>query len=791
MIIKKTFFILLITAGFSTGYTQTKNIKSFPLSAVTLLESPFKEAEQTDLKYILALDPDRLLAPYLREAGLTPKAESYGNWENTGLDGHIGGHYLTALAQMYASTGNKEALKRLNYMLDELKKCQDKNGNGYIGGVPGGAAMWNDIAHGKIDAGAFSLNKKWVPWYNIHKLYSGLRDAYQLTGNEQAKEMLLKLSDWSLKLVSNLSDEQIQQMLHTEYGGMNEIFADVAVLTGNKKYLELAEKFSDKRILDPLAHQQDKLNGLHANTQIPKVIGFKRIADVSGDKKYDTAARFFWETVVGNRTSVIGGNSVREHFHPANDFSSMLTDPQGPETCNSYNMLKLSRMLYEDEGNLKYIDYYERTLYNHILSTQHPDKGGFVYFTPLRPGHYRVYSTPQECFWCCVGSGLENHGKYGELIYVHTNNELFVNLYIASKLNWKEKKISITQQTKFPEEEHSDIIINTKKPADFVLKLRYPGWANRGGLKVKINGKEEKITSSPGSYISINRRWKNGDKVSLELPMRTTVEEIPDKSGFAAVLHGPIVLAAKLDTTDLKGLFADGSRMGHVASGRLVPLQDEPLLVGTINDLADKIKPVKGQPLTFTASDLIYPAKYQDLKLIPFYKLHDARYIIYWKHTEKDKIEESLNALAKIDEKQLGLAAVTVDYVAPGEQQSESDHFFEGEDSQTGVFKNRHWREAKGWFSYRLNNKDKKGSVLQLTYYGQEKDKAFDIFINDIKIKEISLSGSQGDDFITAEYLIPQHIINNAANDILTIRFTAHQNSATARIYSVRLLRKR
>ena len=336
--------LLLLLPSF--GFSQAKQLESFPLSSVQLLESPFRQAQQTDMQYILDLDPDRLLVPYLREAGIETKAKSYGNWENTGLDGHIGGHYLTALSLMYAATGNQELLQRLNYMVDQLEAAQRKNGNGYIGGVPGGEAIWQEVAKGNIDAENFSLNDKWVPWYNLHKTYAGLRDAYVFAGNEKAKDMLIKLTDWSLKLTKNLSDAQIQDMLRSEHGGMNEVFADVAEITGDKKYLELARRFSHQTVLDPLLEEQDKLNGMHANTQIPKVIGYKRVAEVAGDKDWAEAAAFFWNTVVNNRTVSIGGNSVREHFHPATDFSSMVESKEGPETCNTYNMLKLTKQLY-------------------------------------------------------------------------------------------------------------------------------------------------------------------------------------------------------------------------------------------------------------------------------------------------------------------------------------------------------------------------------------------------------------------------------------------------------------
>ena len=610
------------------------NLESFPLSQVTLHESPFKAAQQTDLEYMLSLKPDRLLAPYLREAGLEPKAEMYGNWESSGLGGHTAGHYLTALSMMYASTGNQEALDRVNYLVEELKRCQEANGNGYVGGVPDGQKMWTDIAAGNIDAEPFSLNGKWVPWYNLHKTYAGLRDAYLYAGNNQAREVLVGLSEWALELVSDLSDCQIQEMLKTEHGGMNEVFADVAVITGDNRFLELAERFSHREILNPLLQQRDSLTGLHANTQIPKVVGFKRIADTGGPREWNRAARFFWHTVVNNRTVAIGGNSVKEHFHPKDDFSSMIEERQGPETCNTYNMMRLSKLLYLSGGDLKYVNYYERAMYNHILSSQHPEKGGFVYFTPMRPRHYRVYSQPGKNFWCCVGSGMENHAKYGDLIYAHQADSVYVNLFIPSSLEWREKHVTLTQDTRFPESETDIIRIQTTQPTQFTVKIRRPAWVEEEGFSVGVNGKVLDVNPSPGTYVSVSRKWNTGDSVTIKLPKITRVEQLPDGMEYYAVLHGPLVLAAETDTTDLQGLFADDSRMGHVPDGALYPLEEAPMFASDPEDIESKIRPVEGAPLTFTAPGLITPAKYQDLKLVPFFRIHEARYMIYWPRVE-------------------------------------------------------------------------------------------------------------------------------------------------------------
>lgn len=785
--ITNTIWLGLVLVSTVAVHGQSAQLQSFPLSSVRLLESPFKAAQETDMKYILSLDADRLLVPYFREAGIESNSKSYTNWENTGLDGHIGGHYLSALSDMYAATGNGQIKERLDYMLNALEKCQQKNGNGYIGGVPGSKALWEEIANGKIDAGSFSLNKKWVPWYNIHKVYAGLVDAYTLTGNEKAKKMLIQLSDWCLNLTAKLSDDQIQQMLRSEHGGMNEVFADVAAITGDKKYLTLAQKFSHKTILDPLLKNTDALNGIHANTQIPKVIGFMRVAEVAGDKDWANAANFFWNTVVENRTISIGGNSVREHFNPSTDFSSMLESREGPETCNSYNMLKLSKHLFLADPSSKYMDYYERTTYNHILSSQHPE-GGFVYFTPIRPRHYRVYSEAQHSFWCCVGSGLENHGKYGELIYAHDKQNLYVNLFIPSTLNWKEKGITLTQNTKFPFEEQSSITLTLKKSQKFALKFRYPSWVANGKMKIRVNNKEITLEKDSNSYVSIERKWKTRDVISIILPMHNKTEQLPDKSAWVSFIHGPIVLAAVTDTTDLNGLRADDSRMGHIANGPIYPIEDAPLLVSNNADLATSLTSVANKPFTFSASDLIYQEKYKNLQLVPFFQIHDARYMLYWPYTTKEKLPEIQKAMKEREETHMKLEAITVDMVTAGEQQPESDHNFKGEKTDTGIYKERHYRNGQGFFSYDLKNSLLEARTLRFTYFGADKNRNFDVLVNGILVASMNMDGSEENQFIDKTIELPAAILNGKPK-ILQVQFKAKPNSAITGIYEVRLLK--
>jgi len=783
---RNIFLKVLITAAamssFIAALGQQSKMQPFKLNQVRLLQSPFLSAEQTDLDYMMKLVPDRLLAPFLREAGLKPRAQSYGNWESMGLDGHTAGHYLTALAQMYAATGSAECKKRLDYMVNELGRCQENNKNGYVGGVPGGMHMW-----AQVKVGDFSeFNKKWVPWYNLHKLFAGLRDCFLLAGNEQAKQEFLKLADWTSDETSGLSDKQMQSMLNVEHGGMDEVLADAFALTGDHKYLALAERFCHRQILDPLEHHVDKLTGLHANTQIPKVVGFERIAELSNDSSYSSAARFFWQTVVSNRSISIGGNSVREHFNPTDNYASMIESEQGPETCNSNNMLKLSKMLFLDEGKPEYIDFYERLLYNHILSSQHPITGGFVYFTPIHPQHYRVYSTADESFWCCVGTGMENHGKYGELIYTQKSNNIYVNLFIPSVLNWKKNGIKLTQQNKFPDEEQTALTVNVSAPKHFTMFVRKPYWVKEGGFVIKVNGKNAPKIIYSGEYAGIDRVWHKGDKVTVMLPMKNYAEYLPDHSAWVSFLHGPIVLAAPTDTANMTGLFANDSRWGQIAGGPLYALTKSPLLVNTAGDPAAALKRDASGDLTFEISDMIAQPQFKNLKLIPFYRVHDTRYMLYWPITTKDSVSQKEAELAALDETYLKLAPRTIDEVPPGEQQPEADHAMAAEKSETGVFRNRHWRSAKGYFSYRMRLMPAV-KTLGITYYGKETAREFDIYVNDTKLAHVLLDGSGTDTFVTKEYALPDAVKANARG--LTVKFVATDGNSTASIYDVRLLR--
>lgn len=766
---------------------------AFPLDRVRLLDGPFLDAQDTDLRYLMALDPERLLAPFRREAGLPVPAPSYGNWESSGLDGHMGGHYLSALALMVASTGDTQARQRLDHFVAELKRCQDAIGTGYLGGIPNGAKAWSEVAHGELRVDSFSVNGRWVPWYNLHKLFAGLRDAWLHAGNADAKAMLVALSDWALRLTTPLSDAQMQDMLRAEHGGMAEVLADVADITGDLRYLALARRFTHQALLQPLAAGQDRLDGLHANTQIPKVIGFARVAQFPGDDEGWRAAEFFWHIVTEKRSVAIGGNSVREHFHPADDFRPMLDEVEGPETCNSYNMLKLTALLAQarpEQGS--YADFYERTLYNHILASQHPGEGGFVYFTPMRPQHYRVYSQVDQGMWCCVGSGLESHARHGEFIYTHDEDSLYVNLFIASALDWRERGIHVTQATRFPDEPRTRITV--EGAGEFALKIRYPGWVAPGALMLRLNGRPVVAKARPGGYVELRRSWRAGDRVDVELPMRTTLEPMPGLKNYVAVLHGPIVLAAKTPQPgEMLSFRADGSRMGHVPQGAVCPQEAAPVFVSpSLKEagIVRRFKPVPGQPLSFTAPGLIQGANgRQPLELIPFFRLHDSRYMIYWARSTPARQRLLRAEFAKAEEARLALNAITIDQVAPGEQQPETDHGFHGEGTDSGISPAGRWRHATQWFGYELSDPRGEARALQLTFAKGDAGRRFDLVVNGRRIAEITLQRPPSpQDLYTQDFLLPADLVGAAAGR-LDVRFIAQPGSIAGGLYGLRLLR--
>jgi DUF1680 family protein len=580
----------------------TVMVQPFAAEQVRLLDGPFQHAQELDRKYLLSLDPDRLLHNFRVNAGLPSDAKPLGGWEapNCELRGHFVGHYLSACALMYAATGDELLKERTALVVAGLAKCQEKLGNGYLSAFP-------EEFLDRVE----SLKKVWAPWYTLHKILAGLLDAHEHCGNAQALEVARKFGDWVKARTDKLNDERMQRMLGNEHGGMNEVLADLYARTGEEQYLRLARRFNHQAVLEPAEHRQDRLTGLHANTQFPKFIGAARQYELTGDEGLRTAATFFWDTVVKERSYVIGGNSDNEHF-TAKERLSRALGPNTTETCNTYNMLKLTRHLFCWDPRTEYADYHERALYNHILASQDPETGMMCYYVPLRPGARKVYNTPLDSFWCCTGTGVENHARYGDGIYFHDGaDRLYWNLFIASELDWKDRGVKLRQETSYPEEGRSRLVITCDQPAALAIHVRHPAWTT-GGFKVAVNGRVEPVASRPGSYAVVKRTWHSGDvlEVTMALPLHT--EGFRDNPRRLAILHGPLVLAAE------------------VATGKPVPVA-----VAEEGKLLGSLRPAPGKPSTFTGPAEVFRTPGQEnapgVTLEPFYKMHGARhYTVYW-----------------------------------------------------------------------------------------------------------------------------------------------------------------
>ncbi len=596
----------------------------FSLSDVRLLDGPFKDNMERDRTYMLSLDAGRLLHNFRVAAGLASSAKPYGGWEKPDceLRGHSVGHYLSACASMFASTGDVEFKKRADYIVAEFAKCQDAMpsqgyNSGFLSAYPE-----------SIFDRALGLKHVWAPFYTLHKIMAGLLDVNLLCGNRQALDVLEKLANWVKFRVDQLPPDQIQKMMDQsdvaakEIGGMSEVLANLSAVTDKREYLELARKFDHTSLFDSLAQGKDVLNGIHANTQIPKMIGAAREYELTGDKRDHDIASFFWQRVAQNRSYAPGGHSDNEHFFPPEEFSKHLS-PVTMETCNTYNMLKLTRHLFAWEPSAVTMDFYERALYNHILGSQDPENGMMTYYVSLKPGHFKVYSSPEDSFWCCVGTGIENHANYGDTIYFHDAGSLYVNLFIASELTWKEKDLVVRQETKFPETDKTTLTMKCANPVKLALKIRRPAWADTAAT-VWVNGEKQTIESTPGSYMTIDRTWHDGDKIEVQLPMRLHVEQLPNTPNVIAVLYGPIVLAADLGAEDLP---ADGQQSTSPGKFHKWNDPDAPVFVCKADEVLSHIKPVAGESLSFRTEGLVKPG---DVTLVPFHRLHHKRYSVYW-----------------------------------------------------------------------------------------------------------------------------------------------------------------
>lgn len=792
---KKQLMIALLSIAPALGVvTQDKLYKDeFPLGDITLLDGPLKHARDLNVQVLLKYDCDRMLAPYRKEAGLQPRKPSYPNWD--GLDGHVGGHYLSALA-INAATGNEECRKRMEYMISELQLVLDANNqrpeawcHNYIGGVPNSAKMWTAFSKG--DFGPYFGT--WAPFYNIHKMYAGLRDAWLYCGNEQAKNLFLKFCDWAVDITRDLNDEQMEKMLGNEHGGMNEVLADAYAITGEQKYLDCARRFSHRMLLVPLENGKDCLDNMHANTQIPKVIGYQRIAELAHDVQYHNASEYFWEIVTRQRSLALGGNSRREHFPTKENCIDYINDIDGPESCNTYNMLKLTEDLNRVKPNGMYGDFYETAMFNHILSAQHPQHGGYVYFTSARPRHYRNYSAPNEAMWCCVGTGMEDHGKYGQFVWTHDkgvkaeDDALYMNLFVASELNWKDRKMVIRQQTAFPYAETSVVEV-AKGKGTFILKVRKPSWCEN--FTVKGVGFDADSYEENG-FVCIKRKWKKGDQVKISMPMHAYIKPMINVPQYVAIMYGPILLGMKTGTEDMRSLIADDSRFGQYAGGKKLALDEAPILLPKhLDDIAKNLKPVPGKPLHFKLAT--HMENTIDGELQPFFEIHDSRYMMYWLALGENDYKAYMQKLADEEKARQALEARTVDKVNPGEQQPETDHRMETDDSNKGNTEGIFFRDAKDghYFSYLMQTKGETNLSLQLKFWGQDewRTSEFDIYVNDKLLCSVNNSHRwRTTQFKTVDYAIPSEFVKGKKE--IRVKFVAHKGKQVGQIYGVRLVK--
>ena len=755
----------------------------FPLSRIRLGPGIFKDRQEIHARHLMAIDPDRLLAPFLMQAGLPPKAGRYGGWESRDISGHSLGHYLSALAHLHAATGSGEALRLVNHIVDEIARCQQANGDGYV--LPVEKSAFGRVRAGEIDATPFSLNGVWVPFYTLHKLLAGLRDALRLCGNARALEISKSVGGWLEGIFSGLDAERIQQMLATEHGGMNEVLADLSADAGDPRYLEMAARcFHHRQVMEPMFRGEDRLNGLHGNTQIPKVVGLAREFELTKEPQYRMAAESFWDHVVHHRSYAIGGHGESEHFFPAEQFPQRLT-PNTCETCNTYNLLKLTKHLFAWRPDAARMDFVERAMINHLAANIGREPGEFGYFLGLGSVGVKVFSTPYDSWWCCVGTGLENPTRYGEQIYSCSAYALWVNLFVGSTLDWQEKGVRLTQDTLFPDEENTRISIHCESPVRFALKIRHPQWCVAPELA--INGRRIAVESQASSYFAIDRTWEDGDWLELRLPMSLHLEPLPHSDGkILATVFGPTVLAAIVpDETDIPN--PSKQRFSEHLNARGKTDAFPPHFVA--QDAAEILAGLKATTTfsEFRSAGVVKPA---DLTFVPFHRIYEEQYAVYLPLVGREEWALRENEIRAEREAQAKLEAATLDFITPGYQQPEVEHSLASEKSEIEDFADRKSRLARdgGWFSYEMKIDPLEPVVLIATYWGGVwHERNFDILIDDQPLASQKLLTNRPGDFFDRFHDIPAEL--TAGKSRITIRFQSHPGDIAGGLFGLRMMR--
>ncbi len=751
--------------------------RPLPLTAVRVTGGPLKRAQDLNAEYLLKLEPDRMMAYYRKRAGLEPKAQGYPGWDGDGrnLTGHIAGHYLSGVSLMFAATGDPRFKERADYIVKEMKEVQDKNGDGYLGAVDGLREKFAEVAKGNIKSTFFDLNGLWSPWYTLHKTYAGLRDAYRFTGNRTALDLEIKFAAWAETIMSKLNAEQTQQMLNTEFGGMNEVLADLYADTGDKRWLNLSHRFDHHAFLDPLKRRENKLAGQHGNTQVPKMLGVLMQYIYTGEKSEGVAAEFFWDAVVNDHSYATGGHGKDEYFGPPDQLAERV-DGRTNETCNVYNMLKMTRRLFALRPDIKYAEFEERALFNHILASMDPEDGRTCYMVPVGRGVRHEYQDMFRSFTCCVGSGMESHSLHGDGIYYESGDRLWVNLYVPSVASWNEAGATITTTTNFPEGDTATLNFALQRPKNFTLALRRPSWAG-DGFAVKVNGKSVERVPRPGSYVEVKRTWKTGDSVSIVLPKTLRIEGLPDNQRRAALMWGPLVLAGDLGPERRGG-----------------PATESPSLVTAEKPVTEWLQPVADNLGVFRTVGVGRSAddKASEVEFVPFYRLHRRTYSVYWDLYTNDGWTRKIEELNAARARQQRLEAATIALVLPGDAEKEKAFDLKSEESNVDRIMGRAGRRSKKWFSFELPVEPAKPLALVITLNPEERAKrSFDVMVNGQKIGEGAIDrfppGSPTGRFYDVDYKIPAELVKDKQK--VTVRFQATGGNETATVFAIRLVR--
>lgn len=768
----------------------------FPLTDVRLGDSQFKDIQELDHAYLLSLEPERLLSWFRREAGLAPDAPAYPFWESEDiwgggpLAGHIMGFSLSSMSMMYEATGDEALRRKIEKMVRGLKECQDAQGDGYLLATINGRRIFEEVVSGKFTTNNPTINGVWEPVYIMNKIMLGLYNAYLGCDLPQAKDVLVKMADWfGYQVLDKLTYEQIQELLVCEHGSINESYITVYEITGDEKYLKWAKLLNDEDMLIPAAEERDVLNGWHANTQIPKFTGFEKVYNYTREDKYTRAAQFFWETVVDKHTWVIGGNSTGEHFFPVDQFEKRVPSDGGPESCNSVNMMRLTETLYQDYGRMKMVDYYERVLYNHILANYDPHEGMCTYYTSMRPAHYRIYGTQHHSFWCCTGTGMEAPAKFGKMIYAHQGSELYVNLFMPSELNWKDKGVKLVQNTDFPDNNKVGFVINTAAGVHFTLNIRKPHWSTAKKMTVWVNGKKMQLAPNTEGYVQLDRSWSNGDKVEVELTPQVTVEYLKGSDKYAAFLYGPVVLAAKVGNNGLEEAYSFRFPKRTVATLE-IPMLTAPALIGSLDKIKKAVSRKPDKELVFECSSEVASTTFE---LIPFNRIHFNRYAIYFPLYKQMKDYQAVYDQEKktILENEM-LQANTVDHVLIQSPLSESDHKLAGVNMDWGEAYGRSWRHASngGYFMYQMAVLPDVPQSLYMQFINTDGGaRVFDVLVDGKQIATIDRCQPKDipDLFYYEVVPLPKELLSGKKS--VTVKLHAKKNNTVGGLFDIRIVK--